>query len=563
MHKLNVTPSGVRACGTPLIVLLVLATGGAAAFAQTVAGSPDFNADGYDDLAIGVPGEDLAALNDAGAVNVIYGSSSRLIGSGNQFWTQDVASIVDQAEPDDHFGEALAWGDFNGDGFSDLAVGVPFEDVNGVVDAGAVNVLYGSLLGLTDVGNQLLHQDSDPGIPGTLQEGDRFGWSVTAGDFDGDGFPDLAVGVIGEVVISRPADGSKPLDNAGAVNVFYGSGAGLTSGSGAGVTSVDAQLWTQESPDVKDFAEAEDMFGWSLSAGDFNGDGFDDMVVGAPWEDGSFGNSGIVHMIPGSATGLTGLGSVYYLQGQGGIPDVNCPDPSKLETCQELSDIFGWAVSAGNFNGDAYDDMVIGVPGEDLNGVVNAGQVHVLYGSSTGPIKRGSQLWNQDRPGVVDQVEFSDSLGYSLASGDFNGDGFDDLSMGVPGERLENADASLNVKNAGVVHVLYGSASRLTANADKVWHQDIPGIRDVAETADAFGAAQATGDFNGDGYSDLAVGVPREDVGTATDAGAANVLYGSASGIASLNNQFWQQDVSSIQDDPEAGDGFGKALPSH
>ncbi|HYL59241.1 MAG TPA: hypothetical protein VEU51_10245, partial [Candidatus Acidoferrales bacterium] len=111
----------------------------------------DFNGDGIGDLAIGIPDEDLSGQTDAGAVVVIYGSAaSGLIPAGaagvpaSQFWTQDSPGILDIAEAGDHFGAALAAGDFNHDGFSDLAIGVPGEDTSAGTDAGAVNIIYGS-----------------------------------------------------------------------------------------------------------------------------------------------------------------------------------------------------------------------------------------------------------------------------------------------------------------------------------------------------------------------------------------------------------------------------------
>ncbi|MGH7801272.1 MAG: integrin alpha, partial [Thermodesulfobacteriota bacterium] len=109
----------------------------------------DFNGDGFDDLAIGVPGEDVGSINSAGAVNVIYGTSGGLSATNDQIFTQDTSGIEDFAEVDDFFGLALTSGDFNGDGIDDLAIGVPFEDVGSIDRAGAVNVIYGTSRGLS------------------------------------------------------------------------------------------------------------------------------------------------------------------------------------------------------------------------------------------------------------------------------------------------------------------------------------------------------------------------------------------------------------------------------
>src|SRR6266496_1013289 len=113
----------------------------------------DFNGDGSADLAIGIPFEDVGAIGNAGAVEVMYGSAAGLTATGDQFWTQD-ATGTDPSEAGDNFGSFVATGDFDGDGFTDLAIGAPFEDVGAVANAGAVTVLYGSPLGLTDDGAQ-------------------------------------------------------------------------------------------------------------------------------------------------------------------------------------------------------------------------------------------------------------------------------------------------------------------------------------------------------------------------------------------------------------------------
>jgi hypothetical protein len=126
------------------------AASGAVAAAQAAA--DDFNGDGVDDLVVGVPGEDIGATADAGVVDVVYGSESGLPGGTRQQLTQA------RPEDGDRFGSAVATGDFNGDGFTDLAVGVPGENVGATADAGVVELFYGGGEGLPGVGNQLLRQ---------------------------------------------------------------------------------------------------------------------------------------------------------------------------------------------------------------------------------------------------------------------------------------------------------------------------------------------------------------------------------------------------------------------
>jgi hypothetical protein len=534
-------------------LFLLLATGSRGAQAQTR--PPDFNGDGFSDLAVGVPGEDLEGVpaGDAGAVNVIYGTAVGLDAANDQVWTQDSPGVLDQTEAGDQFGAAVAAGDFNGDGFSDLAVGAPFEDTGTVVDAGAVSVLYGSgLVGLTDTGNQLWHQDVG-GVPGAGSDGDRFGFSLVAGNFNGDEFDDLAVGIPGDQMKFQGVQ----VDNAGSVTVFYGTETGLVAGT--------AQNWNQKI--LADAPAPDDFFGWSLAAGDFNNDGFDELVIGAPFKDLGKGDAGMVWRLDGSAAGLvTDIPSnQFYLQGKRKFPDLNCPDPTILETCQEFEDHFGWALAAGDFNGDDFEDLVISVPGERYNSPIggsnNTGQVHVLYGSASGPVRKGSQIWNQDQPDVLDAGEGGDLFGNSLAAADLDGDGFDDLIVGVPGERVAPAPGPME---GGIVQIFLGSASKLTTTGQQLWSQDSPGILDSVEGFDHFGAALSTGDFDGDDRSDLAIGAPQEDLlggaGSAADAGAVNVLYGFTSGVSDARNQLWSQDVPDVEDDVESGDAFGSAL---
>jgi hypothetical protein len=204
----------------------------------------DFNNDGFADLAVGAPFEGVAG----GAVNVLYGTPTGLAGDGSQLFTQDSAGVGGAAEQGDAFGQALATGDFNQDGFADLAIGNPGEDVDGVAGGGAINVLYGSAGLLTGVGSQLFTQDS-PGVGDALEDGDNFGFALTAADYDNDTFADLAVGV--------PFEDVGAIFFGGAVNVLYGS-TGLLVGVGS-------QLFTQDSPEVGSAPEELDQFGWALA----------------------------------------------------------------------------------------------------------------------------------------------------------------------------------------------------------------------------------------------------------------------------------------------------------
>ena len=154
---------------------------GSPAASAPAAGSlrADFNHDGFADLAVGVPQDRPGDIPFAGAVNVLYGSAGGLSGSGSQYFTQNTPGVASSAEIYDAFGEALAGGDFNQDGFADLAVGVPREDVGGIPNAGAVNVVYGSAGGLSGTGSQFFTMET-PGVGGSAEGNELFGSTLAA-----------------------------------------------------------------------------------------------------------------------------------------------------------------------------------------------------------------------------------------------------------------------------------------------------------------------------------------------------------------------------------------------
>jgi hypothetical protein len=487
----------------------------------------DFNGDGYSDLAVGVPFDVIGDFG-AGAVNVLYGSPTGLSSAGNERWSQDSPGILDEAEADDYFGSAVATGDFNGDGISDLAVGAYGEGVGGGDQAGAVNVLYGSEGGLTSVGNQFWTQDS-PGVEGDAETSDIFGWAVGSGDFDGDGIDDLAVGVKNDDVGST--------EDAGSVNVLYGSRAGLT--------SIGDQLWTQDTPGVPDVAESDEEFARDVVSGDFDGDGFDDLGIGVPSESvDEQSQAGAINVLYGSPSGLSSAGNQFWTQASPGVIGL-----------VESLDVLGFSLAAEDFNGDGFSDLAAGAILETL-GVVSGGAVNVLYGSGRGLSPAGNQFWSQDSPGVEGEAESGDRFGWALAGGDFDADGFADLAVGARDKRVGDG------YSAGAVNVLYGSSSGLLRAKNQYWTQDSPGVVGVSESYDLFGGALASGDFGNGPQDDLAVGAYGEALKGVSYAGVVNVLYGTVTGLSSDGNQGWSQDAPGVLGEVETFDNFGQALGS-
>lgn len=477
----------------------------------------DFDNDGFADLALGVPGENVGSIANAGAVNVIYGSGSGLTAAGDQIWHQDSPSVAGVPETGDGFGTTVVCGNFNLDQYDDLAIGVPGEDVGNAVDAGAVQILFGSNAGLTAAGNELWHQDVGA-VGDQAESGDRFGAALAAGDFDDDVADDLAIGVPGEDLGSD--------DNAGAVNVLYGGSTGLTDSGN--------QFWNQDSPSVLDTTGGDESFGAALAAGDFDDDGFDDLAIGVPGEDlaqdygASATDAGAVNVLNGSYAGLAADRDEFYSQ-------------VALVGDHEDGDAFGSSLAAGDFDDDGRDDLAVGVPGENVGSLGSAGAVNVIYGSASLLTTSGNQIWHQDSSAVVGAAEEGDAFGAAVAAADLNGDGTDDLAIGVPGEDVGT------VANAGSVNVLLGSASGLSGSGSQIVHQDSAYVEGVAESGDVFGSAVAAADFDGDGIDDLVAGVPGEEVSGVTSAGAVNVLYGAGWGPSGSRDQIWHQGVAGIE----------------
>ncbi len=260
----------------------------------------------------------------------------------------------------------------------------------------------------------------------------------------------------------------------------------------------------------------------ATASGDFNNDGLADLAIGVPKEDvGTLKDAGAINVLYGSSAGLDSSGNQLFTQGPG----------SGLADAPEIRDYFGSALAAGDFNGDSFADLAVGVPGEDVGLPVNAGEIHVVYGSASGLTATGNQLFKQGTNGMLDSSELGDAFGATLAAGNFNGDAYVDLAVGVPGE-----DLSTGALDAGAVAVLYGSAAGLSTAGNQLWTQDSPGVPDDAESGDHFGAALAAANLGNGVQADLAVGVPEEDqvkctlsfCTTLPEVGLVNVLYGTA-----------------------------------
>lgn len=440
----------------------------------------DFNGDGYDDLAVGAP-----LYRGTGAVFIYHGSHAGLL---------TTASVVLQGDnPNDLFGVSIASGDFNGDGHPDLLVGVPNWDTNAAPPGfvpwpiyGAAYVYKGTSSGINKDSRFRITAARSIYVEVNGKKVKRpfcsfrsdFGVSLSnAGDVNGDGLDDMVIGA---------PSWSNGQTTEGAVLIFYGE------------KNLYRNVWYTYSQIIIESNEERSQFGYAVSgAGDVNNDGYEDIVVGAPFYSSStHNNKGAVYVFQGTDTGE------YAMNKTGGV--ISSPFESWSFVHQNDARVGMSVAHGGDLNADGFDDVLVGVPGY-TNGQWQEGQCRILFGSKS----RVGAL-----SASVESNQADSRFGFAVSPlGDVNGDNLPDIGIGSPYFKI-NQDRE-------------GSIFIATKNKSTYFQHDTTVIASNHENA-GLGGAIIGGDFNGDGISDVAAGATHYNEGNTVNEGGVFVYHGIA-----------------------------------
>jgi Ca2+-binding RTX toxin-like protein len=483
-----------------------------------VSGAGDINGDGIDDLVIGAPGFNGSNPNapaTPGFSYVVFGDINGFpddldlgtLNGTNGFAIEGIAA-------NDFTGRSVSGGgDVNGDGIDDLIIGARGADANGLEDAGASYVVFGKQGGFDPTVNLSdLNGTNGFTIEG-LAAGNETGVSVSsAGDINGDGIDDVIIGAL----YADP----NGLDNAGVGYVVFGQQGGF---------SDKFDLNTLDGTNgftIEGIAEGNETGVTVSGIGDFNGDGIDDLIIGASFADPNGNYSGSSYLILGSEEGFAPTLNLSALDGTNGFA-INGAN---------AFDLSGKVSDAGDVNGDGFKDVIIGAYGANDF----AGTSFVLFGSDEpfSPSFNLSQI-NGTNGFAITGISSGDFSGLSVSSaGDFNGDGFGDLLVGAP-------QADPNGDYSGQTYLVFGKGDAFSASINLSELDGTDGFALNGVNANDFsGISVSATDINGDGLSDLIIGASYADPNGNINAGSSYVIYGTKPIIGDAGNNTLNGTVS-------------------
>src|SRR4028119_1823288 len=479
----------------------------------SVSDAGDINGDGIGDIVIGAPGFTLSnpdATTTPGTSYVVFGSQAGFpanfelstLNGTNGFALNGVAA-------DDLTGFRVSGaGDVNGDGKDDLIIGAIWADPNGLIDAGSSYVLFGSTSGFApSIDLATLNGINGFTING-IGAGDQLGSSVSgAGDVNGDGFADLSIGA--------PYADPNGLEQAGQSYVVFGSNNGFP--TSLNVSDLDGNNGFTINP----IAAGDELGNTVSAAGDVNGDGKDDLIIGAFGADpNGVQNAGQGYVVFGSTVGLAPSLNVSDLDGTNGFAIDGIAEGDNLSRVS----------AAGDVNGDGFDDVISGAVRAGPDGNANAGTSYVVFGSPEAfPASFNPSGLNGTNGFAINGIAEYDFSGYSVSSaGDFNGDGIDDLIISAPGVETF----------AGQSYLVFGSKEGFSASINLSSLDGINGsVFNRVNPNDFSGiSVSGAGDINGDGVDDLIIGASYADPNGNTDSGSSYVVFGKVPTLGTEGN---------------------------